>query len=41
LTPENTMTNLLTIPYDGFSPTTPQYAAGSRIEPPVSVPKAL
>src|SRR5215470_12605795 len=29
-----------TRPYVGFSPTTPQKAAGSRIEPPVSVPSA-
>src|SRR5262245_54214154 len=28
----------LTRPYVGLSPTTPQHAAGSRIEPPVSVP---
>lgn len=33
--------HLLTIPWDGFSPTTPQYEAGRRIEPPVSVPRAL
>lgn len=30
-----------TSPYDGLKPKTPQYAAGSRIEPPVSVPRAL
>lgn len=35
------MTRLLISPYDGFSPTTPQYDAGSRIDPPVSVPIAL
>ena len=29
-----------TSPYVGFSPMTPQYAAGIRIEPPVSVPSA-
>ena len=29
-----------TRPYVGFSPTTPQHAAGCRIEPPVSDPKA-
>src|SRR5262249_38936464 len=29
-----------TRPYDGFRPTMPQYAAGIRIEPPVSVPSA-
>lgn len=34
-------TDLLTIPYEGFSPTTPQYEAGRRTEPPVSVPRAL
>ena len=28
----------LTRPYVGLSPTTPQQAAGSRIEPPVSLP---
>src|SRR5215470_938568 len=28
-----------TRPYVGFSPTTPQNAAGWRIEPPVSVPR--
>src|SRR5262249_11119115 len=28
----------LTRPYDGFIPTTPEHAAGCRIEPPVSVP---
>ena len=32
---------LLINPYDGLSPTTPQYDAGSRTEPPVSVPRAL
>jgi len=32
---------LLKSPYDGFNPTTPQYEAGRRIEPPVSVPSAL
>lgn len=32
---------LLTSPYEGLRPTTPQYEAGSRTEPPVSVPKAL
>src|SRR5947207_1078736 len=30
----------LTRPYVGLSPTTPQQAAGSRIEPPVSLPMA-
>ncbi len=30
--------NLLTLPYVGFIPTTPQKAAGWRIDPPVSVP---
>jgi hypothetical protein len=30
-----------TSPYDGLKPTTPQYAAGRRTEPPVSVPRAL
>ena len=29
-----------TRPWLGFRPTTPQYAAGRRIEPPVSVPRA-
>ena len=29
-----------TRPYVGFSPTTPQQAAGWRIDPPVSVPRA-
>jgi hypothetical protein len=28
-------------PYEGFNPTTPQYAAGSRTDPPVSDPSAL
>ena len=28
-------------PYDGFRPTTPQYEAGKRVDPPVSVPSAL
>src|SRR4051812_17575340 len=28
-------------PYEGLKPTTPVYAAGSRTEPPVSVPRAL
>jgi hypothetical protein len=32
---------LLSNPYEGFNPTTPQYDAGRRIEPPVSVPSAL
>jgi len=32
---------LETNPYDGFNPTTPQYAAGLRVEPPVSDPRAL
>ena len=36
-----TTPHLLTIPYDGLNPTTPQYDAGNRIEPPVSVPSAL
>ena len=31
----------LTRPYVGFMPTTPQSAAGWRIEPPVSVPSAI
>src|SRR5262249_22977691 len=30
----------LTRPYVGFKPTTPQHAAGSRIDPPVSLPTA-
>src|SRR5712691_13377179 len=30
----------LTRPYVGLSPTIPQHAAGSRMEPPVSVPSA-
>src|SRR5215469_6659771 len=30
----------LTRPYVGFRPTTPQHAAGRRIEPPVSLPSA-
>ena len=29
------------IPYDGFRPYIPQYAAGRRTDPPVSVPNAL
>src|SRR5579884_922574 len=29
-----------TTPYDGLNPTTPQHAAGMRIEPPVSLPSA-
>lgn len=33
--------HLLTRPYDGFKPYMPQYEAGNRIEPPVSVPNAL
>src|SRR5476651_1379441 len=32
------MTALLTRPYVGLIPVTPQYAAGVRIEPPVSLP---
>jgi hypothetical protein len=28
-------------PYEGLNPTVPVYAAGSRTEPPVSVPRAL
>jgi hypothetical protein len=28
-------------PYEGFKPVTPQYDAGRRTEPPVSVPRAL
>ena len=32
---------LLSSPYEGFNPTTPQYDAGRRTEPPVSVPSAL
>ena len=32
---------LLRIPYDGLSPTTPQYEAGNLTDPPVSVPNAL
>jgi hypothetical protein len=28
-------------PYDGLNPTVPVYAAGSRTDPPVSVPSAL
>lgn len=28
-------------PYEGLRPTTPQYDAGLRVEPPVSEPKAL
>lgn len=35
------MSNLLIKPYDGFRPAIPQYAAGRRVEPPVSVHKAL
>ena len=31
---------LLTRPYVGFRPTVPQYAAGMRIDPPVSEPSA-
>ena len=31
---------LETNPYVGFNPTTPQNAAGSRIDPPVSEPSA-
>lgn len=34
-------TDLLMRPYEGLSPTTPQYEAGSLTDPPVSVPKAL
>ena len=30
----------LTRPYVGLRPTTPQHAAGSRMEPPVSLPSA-
>ncbi len=30
----------LTRPYVGFSPTMPQHAAGKRMDPPVSVPRA-
>ena len=29
------------MPYEGLKPTVPVYAAGSRTEPPVSVPSAL
>lgn len=29
------------MPYEGLSPTTPQYDAGRRTDPPVSVPSAL
>ena len=32
---------LLSNPYEGFNPTNPQYDAGRRTEPPVSVPSAL
>mmetsp|Transcript_3297 Transcript_3297/g.11897 ORF Transcript_3297/g.11897 Transcript_3297/m.11897 type:complete len:282 (+) Transcript_3297:615-1460(+) len=32
--------NLDTRPYVGFNPTTPQYAAGNRTDPPVSLPSA-
>src|SRR5690242_2610597 len=32
---------LLTRPKVGFSPVTPQYDAGMRIEPPVSLPMAM
>jgi hypothetical protein len=31
---------VLTRPYDGFSPVIPQTAAGSRMDPPVSEPRA-
>jgi len=34
------MPSVGTNPYVGFNPTTPQHAAGMRIEPPVSVPSA-
>jgi hypothetical protein len=30
-----------TRPYVGFKPTTPQYEAGLRVDPPVSEPSAL
>jgi hypothetical protein len=36
-----TLSYLLTIPYDGLNPQRPQYDAGNRIDPPVSVPRAL
>lgn len=28
-------------PYEGLKPATPQYAAGRRVDPPVSVARAL
>lgn len=37
----NRITDLLMSPYEGLSPTTPQYNAGNLTDPPVSVPKAL
>jgi hypothetical protein len=37
----HSFTDLLIRPYEGLSPTTPQYEAGSLTDPPVSVPKAL
>src|SRR4029078_12482813 len=36
-----TRTYRLTRPYVGFTPTTPQNAAGCRTEPPVSEPSAM
>lgn len=33
--------NLLIIPYEGLRPAIPQYEAGRRVEPPVSVDSAL
>ena len=36
-----TRTDLLMRPYEGFKPVIPQYDAGRRTEPPVSVPSAL
>ncbi len=38
--PNATRPNRLTRPYPGFTPTTPQNAAGWRTDPPVSEPSA-
>ena len=35
------ISNLLINPYEGLNPAIPQYAAGRRVEPPVSVDNAL
>jgi hypothetical protein len=40
VTLSGTTSSVLISPYVGFNPTTPQAAAGIRIEPPVSVPTA-